>query len=169
MNFPLILRILGVLLMTFSLTLLVPVLVSVVAGNRMTRAFLAAYLITLVSGALLYWPNRHVRSELRIRDGFLITALFWIVLSLFGSLPFLIAEHPHLSAANAIFESASGLTTTGANGDHWSRYAALINTLLPSATTMVGRYRHHRYRRCNIAHARYRRIANVPRRNTRTG
>ena len=51
---------------------------------------------------------------MRTRDGFVITVLFWLVLGLVGSLPFLMMEAPSLSVTDAIFESMSGLTTTGA-------------------------------------------------------
>lgn len=114
MNVALILRILGVLLMLFSLTLLVPLMVSAFSEDAATHAFVVAYLITLGSGGLLYWPARNERREFRTRDGFLITALFWIVLGLFGALPFFLADQPKLDLADAIFESMSGLTTTGA-------------------------------------------------------
>ncbi|MGK0501042.1 MAG: trk system potassium uptake protein TrkH, partial [Oceanicoccus sp.] len=50
----------------------------------------------------------------RTRDGFLITSLFWTVLGLFGALPFILTPNPDLSVSDAVFESISGLTTTGA-------------------------------------------------------
>jgi trk system potassium uptake protein TrkH len=54
------------------------------------------------------------RKELRLRDGFLIVVLFWIVLGLFGSLPLMMSKQPHMTFTDAVFESFSGLTTTGA-------------------------------------------------------
>jgi trk system potassium uptake protein TrkH len=54
------------------------------------------------------------RHELRLSDGFLVVALFWVVLGLAGALPFMLVEELRLSPTNAIFESISGLTTTGA-------------------------------------------------------
>ena len=63
---------------------------------------------------LLYWPNRNARKELRTRDGFLIAALFWTVLGLFGALPLMLDGAQALSPTDAVFESFSGLTTTGA-------------------------------------------------------
>ena len=68
----------------------------------------------LIVGSLLWIPARHQREELRVRDGFLFVTLFWLVLGLAGALPFAIATSPHLSPADAVFESFSGLTTTGA-------------------------------------------------------
>jgi len=63
----------------------------------------------------LLWPFRHYVREMKTRDGFLIVVLFWTVLSVFGALPFLIASEPHIALTDAIFESVSGLTTTGAS------------------------------------------------------
>ncbi|MEE4660201.1 MAG: TrkH family potassium uptake protein [Halieaceae bacterium] len=114
MHFPISLRILGILLMLFSLTLLVPLLMALVLGDGTTTGFLSALGITLTSGFVLWFPFRRARQELRTRDGFLVTTLFWTVLGLFGALPFALHDGMDLDATDAIFESISGLTTTGA-------------------------------------------------------
>jgi trk system potassium uptake protein TrkH len=57
---------------------------------------------------------RGQHRELRVRDGFVVVALFWTVLAVVGALPFALAEQPHMSFTDAMFESMSGLTTTGA-------------------------------------------------------
>ncbi|MGC3873757.1 TrkH family potassium uptake protein [Halomonas sp. GXIMD04776] len=108
------LRILGVLLMVFSLTLVPPTLISLLFHDTVWDAFVIAMAITFATGAVVYLPNHRARKELRTRDGFLITVLFWSVLGLFGSLPLMLASDPALSWTDAIFESFSGLTTTGA-------------------------------------------------------
>lgn len=108
------LRILGLLLTLFSVTMLPPLLVAVLADDDTVNSFASAFGITLMSGLVLWLPVRRMRRELRIRDGFLVTALFWIVLGLFGSLPFVFTDSLHLDTVDAIFESISGLTTTGA-------------------------------------------------------
>jgi len=107
-------RILGLLLMLFSLTMLVPAGISIALRDSAETAFLAGFLVTLLSGALLWGLARNASGDLRTRDGFLITSAFWIVLGVFGALPFLIAPEPDLSLSAAVFESISGLTTTGA-------------------------------------------------------
>jgi len=107
-------RILGILLMLFSSTALGPLLVAVLEDDSTVTAFSYSIAITFLSGLALWLPVQNARHELRIRDGFLITSLFWTVLGLFGSLPFLFTEGLNLSATEAIFESISGLTTTGA-------------------------------------------------------
>jgi trk system potassium uptake protein TrkH len=108
------LRILGLLLTLFSVAMLPPLLIAVLADDDTVTGFLSAFGITLISGLLLWLPLRRVRRELLIRDGFLVTALFWSVLGVFGSLPFMLSESLQLAPVDAVFESISGLTTTGA-------------------------------------------------------
>ncbi|GEN24161.1 Trk system potassium uptake protein [Halomonas cupida] len=114
MSLRMILRILGLLLMMFSLTMVPPILISLLFGDEMWYAFVVAIGITVLTGALMFLPNRKARRELRTRDGFLIAALFWTVLGLFGSLPLMLTGNLALSVTDAVFESFSGLTTTGA-------------------------------------------------------
>ena len=105
---------LGVLLGSFSITMLPPLAVSWIANDGQLRPFIMAFCFTLGLGVLLWWPLRNVKSELRFRDGFLIVVLFWTVLSVMGALPLLLLESPSLSWVDALFESMSGLSTTGA-------------------------------------------------------
>lgn len=100
--------------MLFSTTLFTPLTIAILADDHTVIGFLWALGITFFSGLFLWLPVRRVRHELRIRDGFLITSLFWTVLGLFGALPFALTEHLNLTVTEAIFESISGLTTTGA-------------------------------------------------------
>lgn len=100
--------------MIFSSAMLVPLGMALLAGDDTFSEFMTAGAITFVSGLVLWWPVRNAVHELRIRDGFLITSLFWTVLGLFGSLPFILTDHIQLTVTEAIFESISGLTTTGA-------------------------------------------------------
>lgn len=114
MHFSMIARILGILLMLFSLTMLPPILVSMWYDDGATEAFVTAMVMIFGIGFTSWLPVRQVRQELRTRDGFLIAALFWLTLGLAGTLPFMIADKPGLSFADAFFESLSGWTTTGA-------------------------------------------------------
>ena len=107
-------RVLGLLLALFSLTVLPPIAVSLYYGDGSSAAFVKSFLLIFAAGVLLWWPVRRERRELRLRDGFLIVALFWIVLGTFGAAPFLFSENPRMSFTDAVFESMSGLTTTGA-------------------------------------------------------
>ncbi len=103
---------LGVLLMVFSTAMLPPLVMAWAYGDGALGAFGEAYLLTLGSGFVLWLLLRRVPRDLSHRDGFLLVTLFWAVLALFGAIPL------HLSGAtpgvtDAVFESMSGLTTTG--------------------------------------------------------
>jgi trk system potassium uptake protein TrkH len=114
MNFSVIARVLGLLMMIFSLTLVPPILISIIYDDGTLNAFLYALLITFGIGFLVWLPVHNHKKELKTRDGFIITVLFWIVLAFSGSVPLYIADHPELSYTDAFFESLSGWTTTGA-------------------------------------------------------
>ncbi len=107
-------RILGLLLMIFSLTMVPPIGVSLAAQDGTTFPFVLGMAITVISGFIIWYPVRTIRRELRIRDGFLVVVLFWAVLGISGALPFALGTTPHMSVMDALFESLSGLTTTGA-------------------------------------------------------
>ena len=107
-------RVLGLLLAFFSITMLSPVVVSLIYRDGASLPFLGAFVATLSTGLLLYFPVRHEKAQLRLRDGFVTVVLFWAVLGIFGGLPFLLYSPLDLSIPAAIFESMSGLTTTGA-------------------------------------------------------
>ncbi|KPK47307.1 MAG: potassium transporter [Thiotrichales bacterium SG8_50] len=109
-----ILRVMGLLLMIFSTTLLPPLFVSAYYGDGAHFAFATPLFITLILGLALWLPVRNKRRDIRVRDGFVIVTLFWVLLALSGSLPLSLAHHPHLTFTDAFFESISGLTTTGA-------------------------------------------------------
>lgn len=114
MHYRVILRILGILLMVFSITMLPPIGVSMFYDDGHDYAFVGAFAITLITGFLIWLPVYRVRQDLRTRDGFLITVLFWVVLGMFGAVPLILSSSPHLTVVDAVFESLSGLTTTGA-------------------------------------------------------
>lgn len=107
-------RILGVLLIFFSATMLIPVGIGLLYRDGGMEAFGGSFLIAFATGVALWFPVRRVSRDIKIRDGFLIVSLFWTVLGLFGALPLLLAARPALGFTDAAFESVSGLTTTGA-------------------------------------------------------
>jgi trk system potassium uptake protein TrkH len=107
-------KVLGLLLTLFSMSMLPPVLVSLWYQDGAAMSFLSAFALILASGLLIWVPVYKRREDLRLRDGFLVVVLFWTVLGLSGSLPFILADNPDISVTDAIFESMSGLTTTGA-------------------------------------------------------
>lgn len=109
-----ILRIVGLLMMIFSTTVIPSLVVSWWYNDSETVAFLDAFLVIFLSGFLVWVPVRHLRRELRIRDGFIVVVLFWFVFGLIGSLPLYLAHSLDATFTDALFESISALTTTGA-------------------------------------------------------
>ena len=112
MNQNLILRIVGVILCIEALCMIPPLLLSVFGGGVDQRAFLYALLICGGVGVLLSLI-RADNARLQTRDGFVCVALCWIALSVFGALPYFFSGS--CSFIDAIFETVSGLTTTGAS------------------------------------------------------
>jgi trk system potassium uptake protein TrkH len=114
MNWTVVQRILGLLLMMFSLTMLPPIIISLVFNEQAWLPFVEGFGITLVAGFLFWLPVHRSRKDLRLRDGFLVVAAFWTVLGTFGAAPLYFADALSLTFTDAVFESMSGLTTTGA-------------------------------------------------------
>ena len=113
MNFQIVFKILGVLLIIFSITNLTPLLISYLYQDENSLPFVIAFGVSFFTGLALWLPVRKNKRDLRYRDGFLVVVLFWVVLATFGSLPFLFTTYSPLSITDAFFESMSGLTTTG--------------------------------------------------------
>ncbi|MCW8922685.1 MAG: TrkH family potassium uptake protein [Gammaproteobacteria bacterium] len=107
-------RLIGLLLMLFSTTLLPPIVVDLIYQEDAGRAFYFSFLLLFVVGLLLFLPVKNQRGDLRLRDGFMVVVLFWLVLGIAGALPLMLYEPLAISFSNAVFESISGLTTTGA-------------------------------------------------------
>jgi trk system potassium uptake protein TrkH len=98
--------------MLFSISFLPPVVVSVWYADGEVLHFLMSAGVTLAAGLLVWLPVVRHREELSLRDGYLVVALFWAVLGVVGSLPLILGVH--LAFTDAVFESVSGFTTTGA-------------------------------------------------------
>lgn len=113
MHLSVIIRVTGILLMLFSIVIGLPGALGLALNEPTGHGFFWAFAVTLVAGLALWLPTRRER-DLRSRDGFMITALFYLGLSLFGALPFYLSETVDASFVDATFESMSGLTTTGA-------------------------------------------------------
>jgi len=113
MQFAAIQRIIGVLLMLFSSTLLIPIGISLFTDDGALDAFIWALSLLLLAGLLLWFPVRNRHQELRVREGFIVAFVIWLTVSISGAVPFILAAHPHMSFTDAVFESTSALTTTG--------------------------------------------------------
>ena len=103
------------MLMMFAGTLMIPIVTSLLFSDGNFQTFIVSLLVFFIIGALLYFPNSKIKSsDIKSKEGFLIVVLFWLILSLFGSLPFILDKDLSLSFVDALFESISGWTTTGA-------------------------------------------------------
>jgi trk system potassium uptake protein TrkH len=115
MHSALIARILGLLLVVFSFTMIPPVVVAWIYQDEGAGPFMSAFGVIFVLGLALWLPTFRAEGELQTREGFLVVTLFWLVLGLSGALPLIFHEGLALSFTDAAFESISGLTTTGAS------------------------------------------------------
>ena len=108
-------KIVGMLLMMFSLSMLPPVAVSLFYGDGAFATFIISFLITLGVGTACWLPFRNSKQELKIRDGFVVVVLFWTVLSVFAAIPLILSVSPTITITDGIFESVSGFTATGSS------------------------------------------------------
>lgn len=106
-------KIMGLFLVLFSISMLPPILVNAIYHQASSYEFYIAFIVTFFTGLILWLPFQHYHIELKVRDGFIVVVMFWIGLSLFGCLPYLLTHVINLSFTDALFESISGLTTTG--------------------------------------------------------
>lgn len=112
MNYKMIGYILGWILVFVAIFMAVPIITAIIYWEEAVWSFLGTAVICLGAG-LLITKFRPQNNALHSRDGYLIVSLSWIILSIFGALPmFLCGSIP--SFVDALFESASGFTTTGA-------------------------------------------------------
>jgi trk system potassium uptake protein TrkH len=107
-----VLRLSGILLMLYSLGFLPSLLVSLWYDDGQAGVFLQSLVATCAAGFSLWVVFRGSTPELSVRDGFLFVSLFWMLLGVVGALPFMFGIE--LSFTDAVFESISGFTTTGA-------------------------------------------------------
>ena len=102
----------GLLASIFGLSLTAPLLVGIIYGESIFENFLLPMLITLVVGVALWLPGKKRALRISRKDGFLIVAMFWGLLSFMGAWPLFLSLD--ISPLEALFESASAITTTGA-------------------------------------------------------
>ena len=114
-NFPVLLRVMGLLLIIEASFLLVPLGTCLAYGESDWKAFLISFGITLVSGCVMTFAIHPSSPSMGKREGFLLTAMVWVFFSTFGMLPFILMNERPLSVSDAFFEAMSGFTTTGAS------------------------------------------------------
>ena len=109
------LHMVGLLLIMFSVTMLPPMGVAWrYDGYAVVMPFAESLGAMLGLGLLCWLPVCRFNADLRNRDAFIVVVAFWVLLSLLGALPFMLSDNPHMALVDAVFETASGLTTTGA-------------------------------------------------------
>lgn len=113
-NIAQLLRIVGLLMLFEGAFLLVPTLTCIYYNESDWMPFAATAVLTAGIGMLLLTRIRPKTGHMGKRDGFLLTAMVWVIFSLFGMIPFLTCKLP-LSVSDAFFEAMSGFTTTGAS------------------------------------------------------
>lgn len=106
-------RIFGGIVALSSLITVPPMAIAQYLHEPSRAAFFDSFLLIGAIGLVLWYPVRNAQYDLRLRDGFLVTAAIWVLASLVTAIPFTLAP-PYLSFTDAVFEAASGLTTTGA-------------------------------------------------------
>ncbi|MBQ3483514.1 MAG: TrkH family potassium uptake protein [Clostridia bacterium] len=114
MNYRMIKTTLGWILLFEAVFLLMPTVAALAFREDVLAAFLWSMLVCVACGLLLISTFKPHSTTLRARDGFVIVSLSWIVMSLFGALPFWVSQQiPQF--IDALFETVSGFTTTGAS------------------------------------------------------
>jgi len=104
--------ILGIFLITLAVSMLIPTLTLLVfERSDDSNAFLWSSLITALSGLALVLPGRPTNAQLRPRDMYLLTTASWVLVCAFAALPMVMIRH--ISYTDAVFETMSGITTTG--------------------------------------------------------
>ena len=102
----------GVLLVVLGISMLAPYFIQVLLKEN-SHSFVSASFITIFVGILFILNNLDEEFKLNLRQTFLFSTLAWVMVALFGSLPFLLSPK-EFSFSEAFFESMSGITTTGA-------------------------------------------------------
>ena len=102
----------GVLLIVLGVAMLAPYSLQIIFDEK-SHSFIGASFVTIFIGILFVLANLEKEFKLNLRQTFLFSSLAWLMVALFGSLPFLLATQ-EFSFSEAFFESMSGITTTGA-------------------------------------------------------
>ena len=102
---------LGILQIILGIFMLIPVIAQFFY-HEIDSSFFGASIVTIIFGVLFFLSNLDHNKKLNLQQAFLLTALSWLSIAIFGSLPF-VFSNVNFSFTNAFFESMSGITTTG--------------------------------------------------------
>ena len=102
---------LGVLQIILGISMIIPIVIQIIYGE-LDSSFIGAGIITIIFGILFFLANLDHDKKLNLQQAFLLTSLSWLCIAIFGSLPFFFSSL-QLSITDSLFESMSGITTTG--------------------------------------------------------
>ena len=102
---------LGVLQIILGVSMSIPIVIQFIF-NEFDSSFISSAIICIIFGVLFFLSNLDHEKKLNLPQAFLLTALSWITIAVFGSLPFIFSSL-NLSITDSFFESMSGITTTG--------------------------------------------------------
>jgi trk system potassium uptake protein TrkH len=102
---------LGVLQIILGISMIIPIVIQIIYGE-LDSSFIGAGIITIIFGILFFLANLDHDKKLNLQQAFLLTSLSWLSIAIFGSLPFFFSSL-QLSITDSLFESMSGITTTG--------------------------------------------------------
>ena len=102
---------LGILQIILGISMSIPIIAQVIF-KELDSSFFGAGIITIIFGVLFFLANLNHDKKLNLQQAFLLTALAWLSIAIFGSLPFIFSSL-NLSITDSFFESMSGITTTG--------------------------------------------------------
>ena len=111
MNLKAIINLFSILVLLFSFSYVFPIVVSLAFNDNSLYLFMPAFIFVGSLGLIGLFFTKGVQRDLSAKDGFVIIVMFWLVLSLAGSIPFYLSG---MSPIDSFFESMSGITTTGA-------------------------------------------------------
>ncbi|MDE5981977.1 MAG: TrkH family potassium uptake protein, partial [Duncaniella sp.] len=109
-----IVKLLGRLVFIEAAIMILPLIVALIYGESQWKGFLLAIVAAAAAGCLAEVLTHRRDTSIRAREGFIVTALVWVIFAFFGMIPFLFSDSP-LGVTDGMFEVISGLTTTGAS------------------------------------------------------
>ncbi len=102
---------LGILQIILGVFMIIPIIIQFIF-NELDASFVSGSIISIIFGILFFLSNIDHDKKLNLSQAFLLTALSWITIAIFGSLPFIFSDL-EMSLTDSFFESMSGITTTG--------------------------------------------------------
>jgi len=110
-----ILNLCSFLVLLYSLSMIIPIFIGLLFGEKHLASFLITFIVALSLGVLGSLTTKRGKKTLNTRDGFLVAILFWLMFSALSTMPLYFDSRLGLSLTDALFEGISGITTTGAS------------------------------------------------------